>query len=227
MIALQEERTGLAFAGVQRAACDSRDFHVVVNRGSVLRNGQRAAYEGDVHHLPLANPQRQSGRWRHHPIHGSLLVAGLRAAFRAHLHFIPPAQVDATVAVLVGALKLDVQFEIVEFPRGFQVGAPLLVDQQAVLGRPLTIGANGLPAGEVLGVEQRFGSGPGGGRRTLQRRGAVWVSSTRCSPAILSPLTVRSHTVAARLPVAGLMVSIRCAPAIRTSRMGCDAPPCG
>ena len=73
-----------------------------------------------------------------------------------HLHFIPAPQIDAAVGVR-GAVDLDVQFKVLEFPVRGDVRARGLVEQAAVLHDPTGsfCGIVKGPPREVISVEQR------------------------------------------------------------------------
>ena len=60
VVALQEERPGLAFVAVERAAGDPRNFQLVVDRYAVAHHRHSAAHQRDVERLPLAGARAAS-----------------------------------------------------------------------------------------------------------------------------------------------------------------------
>ncbi len=106
-------------------------------------------------------------------INGTHFVVGEFTAFGADLDFVAAAEVDAAVAV-VGAVDFDVEFEVLKFGGGFDVGGGgaafafddgIVVDEFSVAGDPFVVSdaADGFPAGKVFAVEDGPGGGPGFG----------------------------------------------------------------
>src|ERR1035437_7048623 len=175
VIALYVEGAGFAFVGIERAARGAGDLLVIDSLDAVANHRQPTAHQSDVEAFPLARRARQLHRRREHAVDtpdAVKLVVGVHLLV-LHLDFVAAAQIDAAIAV-IGAVEFDVQFEIVELARGFQVGALGFVDQLAVLHRPV-IGQSrvgGFPSGEILAVEDWLGGGPRLRRIALEQRRA-------------------------------------------------------
>src|SRR4051794_28661269 len=113
VISLQEERTRLALAAVQRSAGRPRDLDVVVNLHAIPCRRQIPSHQRDIETGPLAGLVPDVAQRRKMPVHCAHLVRGNGSALRPHLNLVTPAQIDSAIAVL-RAVDLDVQLEIVE-----------------------------------------------------------------------------------------------------------------
>ena len=121
---------------------------------------------------------------------------------------------------MVRAVDLEVQFEIVELARGFQVGAMILIDEEAILDGPMAVGgiADGFPAFEGFAVKQRFGSTPCRGTFAREERSADAGQRYGIGAGFLGARELIAGGVEfpgngrARLPWAGEMFMVRCDP---------------
>src|SRR5579883_3266043 len=171
VIALNVDRPRLGFVAVERAAGDAGDLLVIDRLHAVPHDRDAPPDQRDIEAFPRSRLARQRDRGREKAVDCAdgvkpvVFVDGL--VF--YLDFVPPAQIDAAVAVR-RAIVLDVQLEIVERAGGADVRALALVNQLARARHPVIIGgvADGLPAGQVLAVEDGFGIGPGLGHRAVE-----------------------------------------------------------
>src|ERR1035437_7381515 len=175
VIALYVERAGFAFVGIERPARGAGDLLVVDGLDAVANHRQPTAHQRDVEALPLARRARQIHGRREHAVDrpdAVKLVVGVDLLV-FHLDFVAAAQKNPAIAI-VRAVVFDVQFEIVELARGFEIGALGFVDQLAIFHYPV-IGqrrVGGLPTGEVFAVEDRLGGGPRLWRIAFEQGGA-------------------------------------------------------
>src|SRR5271163_2630349 len=100
VVALDIERTGLAFVGVERSARNALDFLMIHGEHAVVNDGHRATDEGDIECLPLA--------WCAGNVFGCYAtVDGTDTAFGRiageglvfELNFVAAAQVKAAIGV--------------------------------------------------------------------------------------------------------------------------------
>lgn len=93
VIALNVQRTRLAFAAIDGAARDSGDLLIIDSGHSVANHGDVAANQRNVIGLPLAGPPGNIDRGRDESIDGSHAVQFVIGARRLilHLHLIAPA----------------------------------------------------------------------------------------------------------------------------------------
>src|ERR1035437_2075146 len=178
VIALQKERSRLAFIAIQRSTRGTRDFHVVVDLDAVAGHSRVPTHEGNVEGGPFPELVAEISARGIVTVHRAHLMRRQGAAFGPHLDLIPAAQIDSAVAVL-RAVDFDVQLEILPFLGGLDVGRAgptltlhhrVIVDQFSVARHPLAVlyVADGFPAGEVLPVEDGDRGGPRLGHGALQ-----------------------------------------------------------
>jgi hypothetical protein len=109
MVPLEHDGTGVTFVGIQRSACNSRNFLVIHHRFPVEYDRHAASDQGDVIGLPF------SGRFGgilgrgQEPVNtADRSAVGFLAVAILNLNFVPTPQVDTTVAVF-GVVELDVE----------------------------------------------------------------------------------------------------------------------